>query len=137
MRPQADTLDELLTPAQRALFTNPNFAFVATTCPDGYPHVSPVWIDIDDEHILVNTAAGRVKERNLRRDPRVAVSLYDEKNPYRMVAVQGRAVEITADGADDHIDNLYKKYRGGDSYPNKIERRIVKIKPERVATMGF
>ncbi|MCA1834066.1 MAG: PPOX class F420-dependent oxidoreductase [Actinomycetota bacterium] len=133
----ATQMPEKLTDAQKQLFLDKNFAFVATTCPDGYPHVSPVWIDFEDDYILMNTAKDRVKERNLRRDPKVAVSIYDSSDPYKMVAVQGTAVEMTTEGADEHIDKLARKYRGWDEYPAKVDRVLVKIRPERVATMGL
>lgn len=127
---------EALTEPQRELFEKRNFAHVATICPDGHPHVSPIWVDVDDDHIIFNTAEGRVKERNLRRDPRIAVSIFDQENPYRMVAIQGRVVEMTREGAEGHIDKLSRKYIGK-PYPYHGDRVLVRIVPERVASMGF
>jgi PPOX class probable F420-dependent enzyme len=100
---------------------------------DGSPQVTPVWIDYDGEYLRVNSAKGRLKDRNIRRDPRVAVSLLDPDNPYRYVQVRGRVVEITEEGADAHIDSLAKKYTGADKYANHqpgVVRVIYKIKPE-------
>ncbi|HVL33341.1 MAG TPA: PPOX class F420-dependent oxidoreductase [Actinomycetota bacterium] len=130
----------LLGDAEKELFLRPNFAHLATIDPDGAPHVAPVWVDVEENAILVNTAKDRVKERNAREDPRVAISVHDQDNPYRMVSVTGRVVEITATGADDHIDEMAKKYLGQDQYPNRNsaeQRVIMKIEPERVASMGI
>ncbi|HZD80926.1 MAG TPA: PPOX class F420-dependent oxidoreductase [Actinomycetota bacterium] len=116
-----------------------NFAHLATLMPDGSPHVAPVWVDLEDGLIRVNTVEGRVKTRNLRRDPRVALSVDDHEDPYRMASIRGEVVEVTIEGADEHIDALAGKYLGVDRYPNRRrgERRvIVKIRPDRVATMG-
>jgi PPOX class probable F420-dependent enzyme len=125
-----------LTPEMRALFEGKNFASLATVCPDGHPQVSPIWIDIDGDEILVNTAAGRVKDRNMRREPRVAVSVYEQSNPYRMVTVQGRIADVTTDGAEDHIDKLSLKYTGK-PYPRHGDRVLFRIRPERVASWGL
>ena len=128
-----------LTDRARELITAPNFAFLAELMPDGSPHVSPIWIDLEGELILVNTAKGRLKERNMRRDPRVSLALIDPDNPYRYLQLQGRVVEITEDGADQHIDKLAKKYMGVDKYPGRTPgevRVIYKIEPERAQTLG-
>ena len=107
-----------------------NFAYLATTMADGSPHVSPVWIDRDGDLLLINTVPGRVKQRNISRDPRVAISLMQEKNPYRNLIIKGRVIEQTQQGALDHIDRLARKYLGKD-YPWKDRNRIVlRIKPE-------
>jgi PPOX class probable F420-dependent enzyme len=119
----------------RKLLEGKNFANLATLMPDGSPQVTPVWVDYDGAHILVNTAEGRQKARNLRRDPRVALSVSNQENPYSYVQIRGRVVDITADGADAHIDKLAKKYLGQDTYPYRTpteERLILKIEPERV-----
>ncbi len=128
-----------LSDAARALLEGRNFAHLATVMPDGSPQVSAVWVDYDGKHVLVNTAEGRQKPRNLRRDPRVAVSVLDQDNPYAMVTIRGRVVELTHDGADEHIDSLSKKYLGQDTYPYRQpgdQRVIVKIEPLHVSTYG-
>jgi PPOX class probable F420-dependent enzyme len=115
------------------------FAHLATLMPDGSPQVTPVWLDFDGSHVRVNSAKGRVKDKNLRRDKRVAFSLQDPENPYRYLAVQGEVVEITEEGADAHIDSLAKKYLGKDKYPFRQPgevRVIYKIKPLQVHTVG-
>src|SRR5579863_4109356 len=101
------------------LFEKPAFASLATMMPDGQPQVTPVWCDYDGQHIRVNTAKGRVKDRNMRRDPRVSLMLMDPANPYRYVEVRGRVTDFTETGADDHIDKLAKKYLNKDKYPFK------------------
>lgn len=123
----------------RKLLESPNFAHLATVMPDGSPQVTPVWVDYDGEHVLINTAEGRQKPRNLRSDPRVALSVVDQGNAYAWVAIRGRVVELTHENADEHIDRLSKKYLGRDSYPARKageQRVIVKIEPEHVASMG-
>jgi len=127
-----------LPEAAQKLFREPNFAHLATIMPDGSPQVTAVWVDLDGEHILVNTAEGRQKPKNVRRDPRVAIDVISREDPYRMVAVRGRVVEVTNEGADAHIDKMAKKYLGQDKYPFRApgERRVIfKIEPEHVATM--
>ena len=112
-----------------------NFAFLATLSKDGSPQVTPTWIDIDDTTILINTAEGRIKQKNVSRDPRVSISLVDEENPYSMVTIKGRVIEQTNDGADKHIDKLAKKYLNIDKYPghsSSLKRIILKIKPEKI-----
>ena len=107
--------------------------------PDGTPQVTPVWFDTDGDLIRINTARGRVKDKNLRRSPVVALSVMDPDNPYRYVQVKGRVTEATETGADAHIDALAKKYTGADKYGNRRQgevRVIFKIKPERIQTMG-
>jgi PPOX class probable F420-dependent enzyme len=122
------------------LFTTKKaFAHLATTAGGAQPQVTPVWVDWDGTHLRVNTARGRVKDRNLQRNPRVALSVQDPDNPYRYVQVQGRVAEMTERGADEHIDALAKKYIGQDRYPWKRPgevRVMVRIVPERVQTMG-
>jgi PPOX class probable F420-dependent enzyme len=121
------------------LFQKKAFASLATVMPDGSPQVTPVWFDWDGQHIRVNSAKGRVKDRNMRRTPKVALAILDPDNPYRHLAVRGRVVEMTEQGADDHIDSLAKKYLGQDKYPYRRPgevRVIYKIQPDRVAAMG-
>ncbi|MDZ7727142.1 MAG: PPOX class F420-dependent oxidoreductase [Dehalococcoidia bacterium] len=125
--------------SHRDLLTGTNFAHVATIQPGGEPQVSPVWIDLDGDEVVFNTALDRRKARNLDRDPRVALSVHDQQNPYRYIQVRGRVVGKTTDGADDHIDALAKRYLGVDRYPGHEEgvtRVIYRIQPERVQTMG-
>jgi PPOX class probable F420-dependent enzyme len=121
------------------LFHKKSFAQLATLMPDGSPHVAPVWFEYDGSNILVNTAKGRVKDQNMRRDPRVGLDILDPDNPYRHLSVRGRVVDITEKGADEHIDKLTKKYIGQDKYPYRGPgevRVIYKIQPERVHSMG-
>ena len=123
----------------RDLFQKRAFASLATVMPDGSPQVTPVWFDWDGSHIRVNTAKGRVKDRNMRRTPTVALAILDPDNPYRHLAVRGRVVEITEQGADAHIDALAKKYLGQDRYPYRRPgevRVIYKIQPDSVTVMG-
>ena len=128
-------------PSIAKLFEGKNFAFLATLMRDGSPQVTPTWVDIDknNDTILVNTARGRIKHRNISRDPRVAVSLIDSSNPYDMVTVRGRVVEqIRGKNADEHIDKLAKKYLDEEKYPRRRpgeERVLLRIKPELVARM--
>ena len=119
------------------LFKKPAFANLATLNPDGSPQVTPVWVDFDGTNIIVNTARGRVKDRNLQREPRVALSILDPENPYRYLGIQGRVTEMTEAGADAHIDKMAKKYLDKDTYPFRKPgevRVIVKITPEKVHT---
>jgi PPOX class probable F420-dependent enzyme len=123
----------------RNLFTKKAFAHLATLGRDSAPQVTPVWCDFDGTHVRINTARGRVKERNLQQNPRVALSVMDPDNPYRYLQIRGRVVEMTEQGADAHIDALAKKYLGQDRYPNRRPgevRVMVKIAPERVQGMG-
>ena len=112
-----------------------NIAFVATLMKDGWPQITPTWVDLEDGKILVNTAEGRLKQKNISRDGRVAISVIDQNNTYHMVTVRGRVVEQRKEGADEHVDKLAKKYLGVDRYPRRSpneKRIIIKIKPERV-----
>ena len=124
-----------LTPDQVQLFLDPNLASLVTLMPDGSPQASPVWIDYRDGLIWVNTLEGRVKHRNVLRDPRVAVTVVDRGDDNTWVGVTGTVVEITTDGAEDHIDELSRKYRGVFPYPDHHPTRsrvLLKIKPEKV-----
>jgi PPOX class probable F420-dependent enzyme len=124
--------------AARHLLHEKNFAHVATLMADGSPQVSPIWVDEEDGLVVFNTAEGRLKERNLRRDPRVAISVTDAENPYEGLLVRGRAVEITEIGAREHIDELAKRYRDLDEYPSEEGevRLLVRVLPERVRYMN-
>ncbi len=122
----------------KKLFEEANFGHLATVMPDGSPQVTAVWVDYDGTHILVNTAEGRQKPRNIRRDPRVAIDVVRQGSEYAFAQVRGRVVEITSEGAEEHIDRLAKKYLGRDKYPFRqaSERRIIlKIAPEHVSSM--
>ena len=119
-----------LTDGQLELLRGENFAAVATLKEDGTPQTSIVWIDTDGEHVVFNTTNGRAKGKHLRRDPRVSVTVFDAANPYRYFEVEGVA-ELETDGADDHIDELSRKYRGED-FDGPSDRVIVKVRPERV-----
>lgn len=113
-----------------------NLGNIATLMPDGSPHVVPVWVDLDGDDILVNTAEGRQKLKNVRRDPRVALDVVNSENPYEMVTLRGHVVEVTSEGADAHIDKLANKYLGRDRYPFRQpgeQRVIIRIEPERVS----
>ena len=123
----------------RDLFSKKAFAGLGTLMPDGSPQVTPVWCDYDGTHVVVNSAKGRRKDQNLRRDPRVSLAVIDPDNPYRYLEVRGRVVEITEQGADAHIDKMAKKYLGLDRYPNRQPgevRVIYRIEPERFSSMG-
>ena len=118
------------------LFTKVAFAHLATLMADGSPHVTPVWCDYDGTYIRINSAKGRVKDRNMRRNRKVALSIQDPDNPYRYLAARGEVAEITEQGADAHIDALAKKYLGKDKYPFRQPgevRVIYKIRPDRVS----
>jgi PPOX class probable F420-dependent enzyme len=115
------------------------FAHLATLMPDGSPQVTPVWFAYDGNHILVNSALGRVKDRNMRRNPHVALSIMDPANPYRYMEVRGQVAEITQEGADQLIDKLAKKYMNVDKYPYRSpdEVRVTyKIVPMKVSGLG-
>ncbi len=123
----------------RDLFDKKAFASLATIMPNGQPQVTPVWCDFDGSFVIVNSAKGRRKDRNMRSNPRVSLAISDPDNPYRYLEVRGTVVEITEEGADDHIDSMAKKYMGVDKYPYRQpgEVRVVyKIEPQRFSFMG-
>ena len=112
-----------------------NFASLATLMPDGSPQVSVTWVDSDGEYILINTAEGRVKTENMRRDRRVAVSITDTGNPYRQAMIMGSVEGDTYEGAEEHINRMARKYLKLDTYPRtrKNEKRVIfRIKPEKI-----
>lgn len=122
------------------LLQDKNFASLSTLMSDGSPQVTPTWVDVEDNVILINTAEGRLKHKNISRDPRVAISVTDRINPYNMVTIRGKVVAQTNQGADEHIDKLAKKYLDIDRYPMKSpdEKRIIlKIKPEKIFHFPF
>jgi PPOX class probable F420-dependent enzyme len=121
------------------LFDKKAFANLATLNPDGTPQVTPVWVDYDGSHVLVNSARGRRKDKNMESNRAVALSIQVPDNPYRYLEVRGRVDEITEQGADQHIDKMAKKYMGVDKYPGRQSgevRVLYKIKPEHTSHMG-
>ena len=133
-------MPEPLSPGLQALLGEPAFCQVATLLPDGSPHLTQVWVDTDGQHILVNTFEGSQKLRNVRRDPRVAVNVVDPGNAWRLAHVRGRVVEITTEGADEHIDALAQKYLGVEKYPFRQPGQVrvkVTIAPEHINEIGL
>jgi PPOX class probable F420-dependent enzyme len=121
------------------LFEKQAFGNLGTLMQDGSPQVTPVWVDYDGKYVRFNSAKGRVKDKNIRRDPRVAVTLQDPANPYRYLEVRGRVVEITENGADDHINKLSQKYLGKPVYPFRQPgevRVLYKVEPQKISSMG-
>ncbi|MHB1867955.1 MAG: PPOX class F420-dependent oxidoreductase [Nitrososphaerales archaeon] len=124
-----------LTENAKKLIDAPNFANIATLMRDGSPQVAPIWVDRDGDIVLINTTESRQRTRNLRRDPRVAISIFDMKNPYSKILIRGRVVEITKKGAEDHIDKMAMKYRGLAKYPahNPDDPRVIlRIEPVHI-----
>jgi PPOX class probable F420-dependent enzyme len=112
-----------------------NFGQVATVREDGSPHVTPVWVDHDGEHIVLNTAEGRDWPANARRTGKVAINVVNRDNPYEFVYIQGTVADEDTDGADAHIDKLAQKYMDVDDYPFRKDgetRLIIKIAPDKV-----
>ncbi len=123
----------------RDILSGKSFAHLSTIMEDGSPQASPVWIDMQGDNLLVNSAAGRLKDRNMRRDPNVALSITDPDNPYRCLMIRGRVVEVTTEGADAHIDAMARKYMGVEAYPFRKpgeERVLYVIETVSVSTMG-
>jgi PPOX class probable F420-dependent enzyme len=132
-------MSQVIPDKYRDLFSKRAFANLGTLMPDGRPQVTPVWIDLEGDFVLFNSAKGRQKDKNVRRDPRVALSIVDPDNPYRYLEIRGRVAEITEHGANEHIDKLAKKYLGVEKYPygQPGEVRVVyKVQPEHTTTMG-
>jgi PPOX class probable F420-dependent enzyme len=116
------------------LLEGKHLAHVATLMSDGSPQVTPVWVGHEDGLVIINTAKGRLKEKNLKRDPRVAISVIDADEPYVPLVIQGKAVEITEEGADADIDALAKRYLGVDEYPMRQPGEVrvtIRIEPEK------
>jgi PPOX class probable F420-dependent enzyme len=121
------------------ILDKPAFAHLSTLMSDGSPQSSAVWVDTDGGSIVINSAEGRLKDRNIRRDRRVAVSVTDPENPYRSLTIRGRVAKITNEGADQHIDRMAKKYMGVDEYPFRQPgevRVMYYIEPDRISAMG-
>ena len=130
---------DVLSEKARALISRPVLASLATLNPDGSPQITPLWVDLDGDDVVFNTAQGRKKARNLERDSRVAVTVIDPDDPYNVVAFQGTVTDVTTDGADAHIDALAKKYLGVDTYPMRREGEVrvrVTVRTDRIAMQG-
>lgn len=124
-----DTLKDLLTDEKKA------FVYLATLMSDGTPQVTPVWFNTDGKHILINSAAGRIKDKNMRARPNVALCIADPADPYHYIQIHGKVVEFTTEGADTHIDALAFKYTGKKKYPwrKPEEHRVTyKILPTKI-----
>lgn len=123
-----------LTDHARTLLEGRNFAHIATVMPDGSPQVSPVWVDVEGDHVIVNTAEGRVKTRNVRRDPRVALSVFDQRNPYDKVLIRGSVTEVTHEGGAEGIEALSQKYTSGPyrGWTPGQQRVILRVRPDHV-----
>jgi len=124
-----------LTKKAIKLIEGKNFAYLATLLPDGSPHVTPMWIDRDGDTVLMNTAIGRVKQRNITRDPRVSITVTDSENPYDRIVIHGRVIDQAKEGADAHIDKLAKKYTDANKYQKASldeKRIIIRIEPLRI-----
>lgn len=122
----------------KTLLAGKNFATVATLNADGSPQATIVWIDTDGENVIFNTADGRVKPKNIRRDARVSVCVFGMENPYQQAMINGRVIEMTNEGADAHINQMAKKYMGVDEYPFRQPgevRLIVKIAVDKCGLM--
>ncbi len=121
------------------LFQKKSLAYLATHLKDGTIQVTPVWCGHEDGHVVINSAKGRQKDVNMRRNPNVALCVADPDNPFRYLEVRGRVVEITEDGADAMIDRLSQRYLGVDSYPNRTAdevRVIYRIEPQKILANG-
>ncbi len=133
--------DGELSEGDLAILHKRSFAHLTTLGPDGSPQTTPNWVDVDDHgRVLINTAEGRAKPRNVRRDPRVSLSVVDADDPYRSLMIRGRVEEITNAGAEDHIDAMQRKYHGTEPYPNHDPahpRVLLKIRPERISRQGY
>ena len=113
-----------------------NFVYIATVNPNGMPQVTPTWVDTDGKFVLINTALGRAKERNIKKNPHVALAITDQNNPYNLVVIQGKVIDkVTGHFAEEHIDKMAKKYQGVDKFVhrNPVEKRVIlKIEPTKI-----
>jgi PPOX class probable F420-dependent enzyme len=128
-----------LTEQHKHLINAKNFGHLATLNKDGSPQVSPVWIDLEGNCLVVNSELKRLKVRNIKRDPRVSVSIQNANNPYQYIEIRGKAVEVTEKGGFEGIDKLAQKYMGVDKYPNNLpedKRVVIRIEPQRITGMG-
>jgi PPOX class probable F420-dependent enzyme len=116
-----------------------NFIFLATVNPDGTPQVTPTWVDTDGHYVFINTAVGRVKHRNIKKNPQVALAITEQGNPYKLVMMRGKVIEqLTGPVAENHIDKMAKKYMGHEKYQNRRpgeKRVLLKIEPHHVSRM--
>ncbi len=127
-----------LTDELVALLRGPSICYIATTMADGSPQVTQTWVDTDGEHVLINSVQSHVKTRNIERDPRVAVAVSDPEDPSRYFQVRGRVLEVTTEGAVDHIEMLAKKYLGTPYpwYGGRDQVRVIfVIEPEKISGM--
>jgi PPOX class probable F420-dependent enzyme len=130
---------DLLSPKARALIERPVLASLATLNADGSPQVTPLWVDLDGDDVVFNTALGRQKARNLERDGRVAATVIDPDDAYNVVAFRGTVVDLSTEGADAHIDALAKKYLGVDTYPNRRPDEVrvkVRVRTDHILMQG-
>lgn len=127
-----ESLRDLFLDATRA------FAVLATSMPDGSPQATPVWFDVEEDMIRVNTARGRTKERNMTDRPRIALAILDPANPYRYLQIRGTVIDATEEGARQHIDRLAQKYPGKERFPWPVDtpRVIFRIRVDRVSSTG-
>ena len=133
-------MSQTISPGFRKLLREPAFCQLATLMPDGSPQITQVWVETDGEHILINTVEGSQKEKNIRRDPRVAVNVVDPSNAWRLAMVRGRVVDVSTEGANEQIDRLAKKYLNQDTYPFHRPdwvRTTVKIAPDKINEIGL
>ena len=125
-----------LTESAKKMLEGKNFVYIATVNPDGTPQVTPTWVDHDGNYVLINTAIGRVKHRNVKKNPHVALAITDQANPYNLILIRGKVVDqVTGPAAESHIDKMAKKYQGLDKYPHRApgeKRVLIKIEPVRV-----
>ena len=122
------------------LFEGRNLAFISTLSKDGSPHVTPVWADIENDIILINTSEAAAKNKHIARDPRVAISIVEQYNPYNMVSIKGKVIEQTTEGAEEHLKKLAKKYLGVGKYYYRRPRHkrvILKIRVEKIMGLSL
>lgn len=133
-------MPQTISPGFRKLLREPAFCQFATLMPDGSPQITQVWVETDGEHILINTPEGSQKEKNIRRDPRVAVNVVDPSNAWRLAMVRGRVVDVNNEDAVEQIDRLAKKYLNQDTYPfhrpDQV-RTTIKIAPDKINEIGL
>jgi PPOX class probable F420-dependent enzyme len=127
-----------LSEKAKKLIDGKNFAIVATLMPDGSPQAATVWVDREGDTIILNAAVSRQRTRNLKRDPRIAIAIFDINNPYSTVSIRGKAVGITEKGGEEHIDKMNMKYNGSPKYPNhnpKDPRVLIRVEAKSIHEM--